>query len=186
MSEFTASNGVTIRYTAGVDAVRLIGTSPRPSGGEWTDATASPWGTEALREFFRAEDDERLGRWRWPENPDYVVYHWSRPHSAGVVVLSETQAVPSRVLYVGCDPDNPTPEYRAARAYFDAHPEPKPWWDADVDEAWELTVNGDTGPFITKLMPAGTIHFVAGNGTELIVESSDITAGRRIYPEGTE
>ncbi|MBC8726083.1 hypothetical protein F6X37_32465 [Paraburkholderia sp. 31.1] len=64
MNEFTASNGVTIRYTVGIDgAKRLIGTSPRPSGDEWTEATASPEGIEALREFFRAEEDKRLGRW---------------------------------------------------------------------------------------------------------------------------
>lgn len=183
MSEFTASNGVTIRYMAGIDgAVRLIGTSLRPSGDEWTDATASPEGIEALREFFRAEDDKRLGRWRstidaaWTAvvqaDSGYVFFRHD-DGECGFTVAPDRSNMPSwsRELQ------------EVAREYFDAHPEPKPWWGADVDEAWELTANGDTGPFVTKLTPAGTIHFVAGNGTEFIAEASDITAGRRIYPE---
>lgn len=182
MSDFTASNGITIRYTVGIDgAARLIGTSPRPTEDAWTEATASPEGIEALREFFRAEEDKRLGRWRWPENPDYVVY----PDGTSRLVLRESTG---RQMMISLHDRKVMETYLdsyvgAARAFDDAHPEPKPWWGADVDEAWELTVNGDTGPFVTKLTPAGTIRFVAGNGTEFISEASDITAGRRIYPE---
>lgn len=134
MNEYKASNGVKItRYTESLDA----------ADGDVSAAWMAPRVVDALREFFRAEEDERLGRWRWPENPDYVVYHWGQPLTAGVVVTSESAAVPSRVLHRDADPENRTPEYRAARAYFDAHPEPKPWHDAKPKEVWEFRTADD-------------------------------------------
>ena len=146
MSEFTASNGVTVHYVVAIDGTaRLLGTSPRPSGGEWTEATASPEGIEALREFFRAEEDKRLGRWRWAENPEYVVYPGPGEMREALVISevhgcwgswSETEAIREG----GYDT-----LAAAAVAYFDAHPNPKPWHDAKDGETWVLTVNGVEG-----------------------------------------
>ena len=110
------------------------------------------------------------------------------PHEdGGVWVLDESE--PGAIRYASraqvpqCWSSNEATYVAAARAYFDAHPEPKPWHDAKPGEAWELTANGDTGPFITMLTPSGAVHFIAGNGTKFVAEASDITAGRRIWPE---
>ena len=172
---FTASNGLTVELGAGVP-LRVVGPG-------WSSRLLEAEEV-ALREFFQHERDEELGRWRWPENPDVVVY----PGGDGeaVVVLDEEAAkswwVEREVAPSWADDT----ARRAALAYFEAHPAPKPWHDAKVNEAWELTVNGDTGPFVTRLTPSGAVHFVAGNGSEFVAESSDITAGRRIYtPEVT-
>jgi hypothetical protein len=177
MNEYTASNGV--RVVKGFDS------------GTWftidmstVDNTVKLAGVhvDALREFFRAEEDERLGRWRWPENEGYIVYPDARyPHLVAVIDESTGMREVRSKSKAGHKRDN---FERAAAAYFDAHPEPKPWHNAGADEAWELTVNGDTGPFVTVLKPSGAYHFRAGNGTEVIAESVQITAGRRIYPEG--
>lgn len=112
MSEmFTASNGLTLSiYEDGII---------------WEGGTKPKRYTDALREFFLHERDQELGRWRWPEDPDYVVY----------------QACDDRVLVVDEETGNSKPFRRfrsvflnsgyngAARAYFLAHPEPKPWME---------------------------------------------------------
>ena len=176
MNEYTASNGITVRrHEEGV--------------GFHTDKTyksrnITPDEFDALREFFRAEEDERLERWRWPELPGYLVYHWEQPQSAGVVVVSELEMVPSRVLYRDSDPENQTPEYRAARAYFDAHPEPKPWHDAEDGELWALTIDGaeDIYVFVSteeagfRMFPARSTVFRPGAFPD------EVTEGRRIWP----
>ncbi len=194
MNTFTASNGGSVeRLTSGRYTVTDVTRERLNEIATVLGRTVylEPGHIDALREFFRAEEDKRLGRWRWPETPDYVVY----PDSArkyitqpAVIVVNETDGATSYCgrtgMYQasGAGAEDELIE-AAARAYFDAHPEQKPWHNADVDEAWELTANGDTGPFVTKLTPSGAVHFLAGNGTTFIVESPEITAGRRIYPE---
>lgn len=75
MTEFTASNGITIATHRKDPALgfgiylsdgcsSLDNSFDHLNGGEM----------QALREFFEHERDEALGRWRWPENPDCVVY----------------------------------------------------------------------------------------------------------------
>lgn len=96
--------------------------------------------TQAAREFFQHERDEELGRWRWPENPDYVVYpviqsahEMAFGQNLSVMVFHE----PTGVLKGYCREEDQggdlTREYPgAARAYFKAHPERKarPWSEA--------------------------------------------------------
>jgi hypothetical protein len=72
-------------------------------------------------DFFEARKDDTLGRWRWPEHPEFVVYE----RAEGVLVLDETTGDnwfyrPGHVAHVGRALD-------AAIAYWQAHPvEPKP------------------------------------------------------------
>ena len=104
----------------------------------------------AAREFFvhqaetdwQVKRDAELGRWRWPENPDYVVY----PERVDVVrVLKECVG---GLAIINRDLVTVLPEpvghifYDAARAYFDAHPlpEPRPGEDAKEGDVWVLTV----------------------------------------------
>lgn len=175
MDKFTASNGITVERNENGDVVTSLGADARSIF--MKDGTA-----RALDEFFRDEDDERLGRWRSPEDSRFVVYAGYSPgeEERFVRVVEENTGV-STVVYES--QKDGVRGHNVARAYFDAHPEPKPWHEAAADEAWELTVNGDTGPFVTKLTPSGAIHFVAGNGSEFVAESPEIAAGHRIYPK---
>ena len=247
---FTASNGLTVELGAGVP--------PRVVGQGWSSQLLEAEEV-ALREFFRHERDEELGRWRdiegeaWRVIPGYEGYYevssegrvrsvprtlpdgrqrkgklLKQSTTKGNGRLKVTLAKDGRSTnvkvhqlvaqaFLGAAPDGKTLvlhsdgnhlNNRAANLRWgnysdnvrdsikhgtwrnqhtvEAHPVPKPWHDAKVNEAWELTVNGDTGPFVTRLTPSGAVHFVAGNGSEFVAESSYITAGRRIYtPEVT-
>jgi len=125
LNDFTASNGIRVWIEGDV----LHADHPADYFNPQTDGSI-----QALREFFRAEDDERLGRWRWPEDPEYVVY-------PGTFSMREAQVVSEEK---GCwgqwseaEARREAPRDRlaaAAVAYFDAHPEPKPrpWASADV------------------------------------------------------
>ena len=194
MDRYEASNGVVIEFKQDPDGKRyLLGTTQRTCGdmsGTLTHATGSEEGVDALREFFRAEEDERLRRWRFPEDPDFVVYAaWTadppRRGVRGVTVLSES--IPHRyavwednidTLYgTSVDEDARKRARDAARAYFEAHPEPKPWHEAKEGEVWVITYKGEEYPAIFQ---AGMFRDHGGSW-----DPDRITAGRRIYPEAT-
>ena len=118
--------------------------------------------TEALRAFFQAERDDALGRWRDPENPDYVVY--PRPdqdyHDGScVLVLDELSGATwldwERVALPG-----------PARRYFAAHAdvEPrKPWHDAKAGEYWLVTLEGADPTPTTVGNYCENLYFVVGD-----------------------
>jgi hypothetical protein len=176
MNEYTASNTATVQRFAESLEVKLF------KSATWL----TPWEVKAVREFFRAEEDERLGRWRWPENPDYVVYPIIEPaheiafgSDLSVMILHE----PTGVLKGYCraeDQGGRDREYPdAARAYFDAHPEPKPWHDAKEGEVWALRFEDDDDEF------AAFKYGTRWKSTEGGWPNEDlITAGRRIWPKG--
>lgn len=111
MNEFTASNGYKVTPNGdGANVYRGILSTP-----------IYPDEMQALREFFQAESDERAGRWRWAERPDYVVYDTG--DHAEVVVLDESTGCMENVWRGKERPG--TYMHDAARAYFEAHPEPK-------------------------------------------------------------
>lgn len=147
-----------------------------------------------LREFFLHERDQELGRWRWPENPDYVVYPVIDPahemafgRDLSVMVFHE----PTGVLKGYCrdeDQGGNSREYpNAARAYFAAHPEPKPWHDAKPGEVWVLTYRSPSARetsnnVMTCVDDGGNISFF--NDYRLhTVRYTGIESARRIWPE---
>lgn len=166
MTEFKASNGVEIRP---FDDLR------RGAGYSYEEV-------EALREFFQAERDAELGRWRWPEHPDYVVYP-NKNHS--VSVIDESTGVREESLTRDeTNHDIPAVRnvfFRAAKAYFDAHPERKPWHDAEPGDVWELTVPGKSALFVASddrfsvVSPPDTVPSWYPRGSSLI------EAGKKIY-----
>lgn len=164
MSKFTASNGTKVWINRkGVVCAEDFQDSDKV----WT---------QAIREFFLHERDKELGRWRWPEDPNIVVY----PRDVGrwVEVIHEVYA--NRGVYSRGD-FNSVPEWveEAAEAYFLAHPVPKPWHDAQPGEVWLLTV-GDADP-VAWMCEEDSFgrHDRAININDL-----SITAGHRIWPEG--
>lgn len=141
MAKFTASNGVVIVSHPGGSVHWEAGTLPTRVGA-------------ALREFFRHERDEELGRWRWPENPDCVVYPTGVTGETGsdyqeCVVIDEATGT---ALGFGSDlPNCHGGHHReAARAYFAAHPVSKPlpseprtaWVDKYGTDIWVVTAAG--------------------------------------------
>lgn len=174
MNEFTATNGLTVRHEGpGVVILDVDGRRNRISGYDFLNRADMA----ALREFFQHERDAELGRWRWPENPDYVVYApdeegvaWSVNERTGAALMN------TRALPLGFVDDHA----RAARAYFDAHPERKPWHDAKEGEVWLVrptkAIGGGEYPAIFQ---AGAFRDHGGYW-----EAHDITDARRIWPEG--
>lgn len=141
MEKFTASNGISV--------MRNPDDGPDIDYQSWSIGNArevllAPHEIDALREFFQAEWDQELGRWRWPENPDYVVYRDDRP--GGFRVMHEPTGDTWTYFW---DAIKDAPEYAgawdAARAYFAAHPEPKPWHDAKPGEVWACVQSDHPG-----------------------------------------
>lgn len=183
MSEFTASNGIKLRQSI--------------NGGLNIENATEGWTTicgidvvTALREFFQKENDDRFDRWRWPANPEYVVYAWTADPARtarGVTVLSESIPHGYTVWEDNIDTLYGTSENeearalarKAARAWFDAHPEPKPWHDAECGEVWRLTIDGVEYAATREYGPG----FRLSNSNEIFPRDERITAGRRIWPE---
>lgn len=169
---FTASNGLVINRDV--------------LGGLVINATALPltlpgMKTRALREFFQAERDESLGRWRSKEHPDYVVY---QNRHGQVNVLYEPDGLSSRAYGRGEFPGTSGRFPDIAAEYFAAHPEPKPWHDAKPGEAWLVTADGDEQLCVVRDdNPTDPNEFVWAHG-DFPVTADYITAAERVHPRG--
>lgn len=188
MDTFTASNGKKISDSDVFFEGKSIGAI------SLSDAEIT-----ALREFFQAEADERLGRWRWPENPQWLVKYIGE-HMVIVVRESEfwenvgkqgqfNQFHFRDARNHGAELSDKAARYkRAAWAFFEAHPDltPKPWHEAKPGEVWELTLEGEEpAAFYPSKSLDGCFTPVKPNtGTTAInFDWPLITAGRRIWPE---
>lgn len=185
MEIYTASNGVALEIAP--EGHIII--PPVTTGlGELTQ--------QALREFFQYERDEELGRWRWPENPEWIVYAlrpgFSAYNGADLLVVNEVhgasmeyvRALDDGTEYVDADER----AAKAARAYFEAHPEPKPWKDAKPGEVWVLTTDSEGGEhawFVDPDYSGGRFVFVGGL-SNIPLDHPDITAARRVWPESSD
>ena len=106
--------------------------------------TLEAFWVQAAREYFQAERDEQLGRWRDPENPDIVVYALNMEDGEDrcIRLLNELSGATwldwGRVALPG-----------PARRYFAAHAdvEPRPPFAAYVDKngsaVWVTDENGN-------------------------------------------
>lgn len=134
----------------------------------------TPAATFALEEFFQAKRDAELGRWRWPENPDYVVY----PVEDGYQVLRESNGVSEfrNGIYVH------DMEGEAAQACRDTHPRPKAWHGAEYGEVWAVT--DTSGEQLYKVTRGGRFEQVSGSGGSLSmpITHSSITAAHPVWP----
>ncbi|PRB08796.1 hypothetical protein [Microbacterium sp. MYb64] len=129
-------------------------------------------------EYFRAKRDEELGRWRWPINPQFVVY---REEDGVFTVLKETTGLALMATREGVDEFDDT-FAAAARAYFEAHPERKPWEDAKPWEVWVVTVNGSE--WAVSLDEDREFRDRRDlDNSWMHITSPDITDARRIWPE---
>jgi hypothetical protein len=174
MEQYTASNGVQVL----IDSSGYIDyTTPGPEG--YADDLDSE-AVEGLREFFQAEEDERLGRWRWPENPEYVVYPTTNDRDL-ITVLRESVGRIRKVRRYSLELiDDHAEQFAAcAEAYFDAHPEPKPWHDAKPGEVWELTFRAGSHAWFVN----GDFFQSTQTLTTIYKNDPGILSARRIWPE---
>ncbi len=188
MEKFTASNDSTVERCS-EDSFRVTNHNPRQTmSGLATTISRTAYldqnQIDGLREFFLNERDHELGRWRWPENPDYVVYpkkvagHTDDQYRE-CTVFDERSGVRQEF---GSDlPQCHGGDFReAARSYFAAHPAPKPWHGAKPGEVWVLTGAGGMEQPWRRMESGLWISCTTG-----MVEYNDeyAIAGRRIWPE---
>lgn len=162
MTEFKASNDrIVTRSTDEAGHVSIMfGAHGRE--GKFTMTTPEH---EALREFFQHERDEELGRWR----PDFPSDYFAVPQADGSVIVIDERSGVSEMLYRLGDPRSPllasAGGAATAHAYFDAHPERKPWEDATYKDVWVWTTADNTQE---------ALGWVAGDGTwDIITPKGD-------------
>ena len=132
MNSYTASNGVELTIT-------------RDRTVRWRPGIPPDLVSSALREYFQAERDEQLGRWRDPENMDMVAYRtpeYDDGDGRSILLLDETTGVADHDWEQS---DSPGP----ARRYFAAHPQPEPrppfaaYVDKNGSAVWVTDENGN-------------------------------------------
>lgn len=170
MSEkFVASNGWELRSNGAIYS---------------TDKTSLPLigrgATEALRNLFLHERDTELGRWRWPDDPRYLVFPLKDDDEVRVLDENSGQSVAIRMSSFRPGLTH-THFVGAALAYFDTHPDPKPWHDAKPGEVWVFE-NSKTAEEVAYNVAVGpTFH--RGRNVEFHPDGAPIKSARRIFPE---
>ena len=175
MNLYTASNGVGLTIT-------------RDRTVRWRPGIPPDLVSSALREYFQAERDEQLGRWRDPENQNVIAYKGVRAGHDVLRVMSESggrsysffslkEAQRTASSDFVSDLERLTAE--SAIRYYTAH-EPDPeWWSAEPGEVWILTRWGTEEPYLV----AGDEFISLDMAAIVDLDGDSITAGRRIWPE---
>ena len=120
---------------------------------------------EAARAFFQAEQDEQLGRWRDPENADWICYP-DEMSPNWVLVIQESTGDTDTVFRHTWGSTEDDEFILVADRYFAAHPdvEPhKPWHDAKVGEYWLVTLEGADPIPTTVGNYCENLYFVVGD-----------------------
>ena len=131
-------------------------------------------------EYHQAKRDAELGRWRYPLDPDFVV------HAEGdrIAVVNERDGF--IVNYTRGDavvPESPRQiaAHKVRVAYFEAHPERKPWEDAQDGDIWALTGAGGLEQPWRRMN--GVWRSIGTEGRDRVYDAVLATAGRKIWPQ---
>lgn len=161
MTEFTASNG-TLIWRAATGRLTL---------GNYMWFTSSE--ESALREFFQHERDEERGIWRSHSDSSWTavrrnttIYFQNEDHERSFHFIPKLEA-----SIKAWSPDLQSLAYE----WIEAHPERKPWEDAEEGQVWIIAYNGREFPAIFQ---AGAFRDHGGSWS-----ADAITAARRIWPE---
>src|SRR5690625_2476196 len=133
---FTATNGLTFTF-------------PEDGSIRWEAGHPPRLVTEALREYFIAERDTELGRWRDEEKPNMVVYRVPEnddKDGRAVRVIDEATGAYFSLWERDVKHFERGSVHATAARYFAAHPEPRPWHSAQPGEVWLLTINDEQTP----------------------------------------
>lgn len=136
-------------------------------------------------EFYQAKRDAELGRWRCPTETDWVAREGVRTADGRTVVVVNERTLDrfwfnERVRNAGADVDV---AHSVGRAYFEAHPERKPWQAAKPGEVWILsTADGENAAYSVMTVREAGVVFESDEG-RYSLDDADIEEARRIWPE---
>jgi len=146
----------------------------------------SPASAMDAEEWAQAKRDAELGRWRCPEDPDWVAQEGNRDAAGRRTVhlfdecTFEFHWLNDRVVERGA---GELPKHRVARAFFEAHPERKPWQAAKPGEVWILsTADGENAAYSVMTVREAGVVFESDEG-RYSLDDADIEGARRIWPE---
>jgi len=177
MTRFATSNGVVIDHS-------ILPNPPAPRDNIPLIVNVSERESDALAELFRSRDDNRLGRWRSPENADFVVYGDQDENHIRVVNEIDGENITFARDFV-----NPCGSTFAqvALAFFEAHPESKPWHKAQQGEVWVVTrpttYDWETPTTVRTVTSSRRFADVSSLRPAFDVTSSEIVAAERIWPK---
>lgn len=185
MQYFTSSNNIAVTKTSD----GWVYATPKDETDGTRTIHLSPDAILALSEFFRAEEDERLGRTRIDGAEGYVAY----PEGVAVRVVEERTGI-SEIFYRKSDEQGRNPVVatagglHAAQRYFDAHPEPKPTWhEAKHGEVWAVRLVDADEEIAMRVDGVGHLRFFPISGsaaaTTYGLRNEFIDSARRIWPE---
>ena len=170
---FTASNGiaVTIKHDGYLIATTDDGVCHATGGADL--------GVQALREYFTAERDAELDRWRDPETGLLVYQINDDPDT--VFVFDETYADHGTWTREQVGPTTTGFGAPIAERYFAAHPEPTPeWYYVEAGTFWRIHVDtGDTTGRRAIAHGDGTFTDHYGIGWK----ANEITHATQLLPE---
>ena len=135
----------------------------------------------------QAQRDAELGRWRSVDHPDYSAVG-AGDDSVRVCDESVLRVWGFTRKEAAEDPNaywaiNSEVACSVAREYFAAHPEPKPWHDAQPGEVWALTHHGEDIAVQRQVGDFDHLFATLDNHRSISVIHHGTTAGRRIWPE---
>src|SRR5690625_2954402 len=179
---FTASNGVTV--TIEHDGY-LIATT---DDGMCHATGRAALGIQARREYLTADRDQELGHWKDEETGllDYQIN--DVPYT--VFVFDETYADHGTWTREEVGPTVVGFGAPIAERFFAAHPEPKPWHNAQPGEAWAVALGSNAPDPVLVVNHERRPMFQYGsdqNGPERIeTYNANITHAERIWPTGAD
>lgn len=151
----------------------------------------SPESAMDAEEFFLAQRDSELGRWRCPTDLDWVAKEGDRDsYGRRTVLLFNERTFETHHLNTVVIEDDGLgqlvseyPKHRVARAFFEAHPG-RPAAGAKAGEVWELTI--DDGSEHTVFVHAdrttgGRDGISAGGAYFDIDDASNVVSARKVW-----
>jgi hypothetical protein len=126
---------------------------------------------------------DKLGRWAWPENPDYLVYPLRFNHSKHQVLRQSTGEVTEHDGRAGrAAPYNYVDASRAVVAFYDAVQGSQPWHQAVATQTWMIKaqIPGiDRRVVELAAFAIGDAAFVYGDGSR--IWHRDVIDGRLLF-----
>lgn len=185
---FTASNGVSVMIPIEDPHEAVVRVVFEDEGGRSLRRFNADE-LSALREFSLHERDMELGRWRWPENPDYVVYPQELEGVPGKKIVRAVNESTGRSVWYSVADFNlygdDDESALATAAYLAAHPEPRPWHDAKPGEVWSAYLgSGRTAALsVMHYQEEGIVFMDHFEEEPFELTDPSITTAHRVYQE---
>lgn len=175
MTEFTASNGITLREACDGERVYLKGegTANRLSGYDFLNVKD----LEALREYFQREDDKKYNRWRSKIDPEWTAVVSKEPervtfsHADGIKRFS-TDLAGNRIGMTATYP-HVLAEYLRDNPIYE-------WHSAKPGEAWLIATNNGEHVYVVNQDATEFINPEFG----LDIRDKRIFTATKIHPKG--